>query len=63
VTFALVCSSRPRPVRVERYPDDLVVVRYSWAMAPPYVLSRAMHDLTAAEAVELAGVLGLREGA
>jgi len=61
VTFALVCSSHLRPVKVERSPGHLVVVRYSWAMTPADVLSRAMHKLTDAETVELASVLGFRE--
>ena len=61
MTFALVCSSHLRPVKVERSPGHLVVVRYSWAMTPAYVLSRATQDLTDAETVELASVLGFRE--
>jgi len=63
VTFALVCSSHLQPVKVERYPGHPVAVRYSWAMTPAYVLSRATQDLADAETVELASVLGLREGA
>ena len=57
--FALVCSPHPRPVSVERSPSHRIVVRYSYAMSPGYVLSCAMRDLTDAETVELASVLGL----
>jgi len=44
---------------VERSPNHRNVVRYSYAMSPGYVLSCAMQDLTDAETVELASVLGL----
>jgi hypothetical protein len=59
VKFALVCSPYPRAVSVERSPGNRIVVRYSYAMSPGYVLSCAMQDLTDAETVELASVLGL----
>jgi len=59
VKFALVCSPHLRPVSVERSPSHRIVVRYSYAMSLGYVLSRAMQDLTDAETVELASILGL----